>query len=561
VGAADPDQFALEDYPYIMDFQPKKRELYEIATDTSERMSRSLEEINVGKSSGTTKSNEVLDVDMGGSESASGSIGVAGFSIGGGGSSSRSGQWGTKSVASGQSGLSRTTDESHERRETQSHTTQISQMYHQFNSYHLGTNRTVFFIEPRPHVLDAPSGFVRGPREVEGIQEIFVVVNQPKDLEELAVSVRLDTSHYLTRDVMDYERKTSSEVFQCSASMLPPTQEDTEKERIGDQLLPRNLAIARYHCYIKRDTQSATFTPPQGYIIEGYEITSSSASGPGSNFSVTVDPEGRYITLKCVAVAKQCFFFYEEGFHTDPPATYFTEVGNASLTIVMKLRSESKTIKVASEDAIMITSRGLCCGAEVVDEFLGPRIVKMIPLKRIPTPAKIAPLPLNPSMTGTPDSNFPAIESDNMRQVAKGTSALEANEISRNIHSAMLGNMSGNDLYSTNSSSIVDTGFFSEKFMNVLKQDIRGRPILAASSNGYFNPEAEKKLSKFFAADLEKVARSQILEIETKVLSRVTGLDEISINRVKMHLMGVPTRSKYRENEKDAKVKQSDEKN
>lgn len=52
-----------EDYPYLMDFQPKKRELYEMATDTNERMSRSLESLNLRKASGTTQSLEVIDVD------------------------------------------------------------------------------------------------------------------------------------------------------------------------------------------------------------------------------------------------------------------------------------------------------------------------------------------------------------------------------------------------------------------------------------------------------------------------------------------------------------------
>ena len=49
-----------------MDFEPKKRELYELATDTHEKQSRSIESLNITKSGGSTQSLEVLDVDMGG---------------------------------------------------------------------------------------------------------------------------------------------------------------------------------------------------------------------------------------------------------------------------------------------------------------------------------------------------------------------------------------------------------------------------------------------------------------------------------------------------------------
>ena len=47
----------------------------------------------------------------------------------------------------------RTTDAARENRRTLSHTTQLSQMYHQLNSYHLGSNRAAFFMLPRPHVV------------------------------------------------------------------------------------------------------------------------------------------------------------------------------------------------------------------------------------------------------------------------------------------------------------------------------------------------------------------------------------------------------------------------
>lgn len=46
----------LNKYPYFSDFEPKKRELYEIATETGEVMSRSLKNLSVGKGSSDRKS-------------------------------------------------------------------------------------------------------------------------------------------------------------------------------------------------------------------------------------------------------------------------------------------------------------------------------------------------------------------------------------------------------------------------------------------------------------------------------------------------------------------------
>ena len=47
--SAHSDDLFPDDYPYFADFEPKKRELYEMVTETGERMSRTLEELDVGR--------------------------------------------------------------------------------------------------------------------------------------------------------------------------------------------------------------------------------------------------------------------------------------------------------------------------------------------------------------------------------------------------------------------------------------------------------------------------------------------------------------------------------
>jgi hypothetical protein len=57
----------LEDYPYILDVQPRQRALYEQVTETQERASRSLETPQNRKDAASSNSVEVLDIDRGGS--------------------------------------------------------------------------------------------------------------------------------------------------------------------------------------------------------------------------------------------------------------------------------------------------------------------------------------------------------------------------------------------------------------------------------------------------------------------------------------------------------------
>lgn len=192
VGPASPTS-VLDDYPYFADFEPKKRELYELATDTKEKQSRSIESLNLTKSAGTTQSLEVFDIDMGG-----GGIGVEAKYAGTGGSfkyEAPNGQWGTKRMNAEESLSSRSAEVGQEKRETFSYSTQLSQMYHQLDSYHLGTNRALFFITSRPHTVESPHTFVNGPRELEGIQEFFFVVARPKDTDPVCVEAYLETGH------------------------------------------------------------------------------------------------------------------------------------------------------------------------------------------------------------------------------------------------------------------------------------------------------------------------------------------------------------------------------
>lgn len=175
-----PDGVSPDDYPYIMDFEPKKRELYESVTEGSEILAGSSDKLSTTK--GSTNTQEL------GAEAHGSYFGLFGGSVSG--------------KATWQQVNSNVTDTSREKRETLSHTSSFSQMYQLFNGYHLGTNRALFVVAPRPHTVSngAQTDFnlINGERKLEGVQEVFLVVHMPKSLNGFCIQAGLDTGHQAT---------------------------------------------------------------------------------------------------------------------------------------------------------------------------------------------------------------------------------------------------------------------------------------------------------------------------------------------------------------------------
>lgn len=376
----EPD-LALDQYPFFIDFEPKKRELYELATDTKEKQSRSFETLNLSKSAGTAQSLEVMDVDMGGSTGFGLQASYAGTGGGFNYSSSTQGQWGTKSLNTDQSQVMRTTESGTEKRESYSHTTQLSQMYHLLDSYHLGTNRAVFFIQPRPHVIEEPSGFVRGPRKVEGIQEFFLVVAQPKGQdEELCFSVRLDTSHLAETDILEYDRRTDvSDIATATARVA--TDNDTP-----DGTTTRRACFLwecwdiTYTCYLTRDVDDQVYTAPDGYIIESYNnLVNESSSG---STSVSIAPGNKTLTVHAEANGHICY--ETSGICLDCDDEIEKWAGSARRQVQVNLRSEDPIVKVGTRQQLLITTRGLCCCPEDgVASVWEPKVIAVLDVPEI----------------------------------------------------------------------------------------------------------------------------------------------------------------------------------
>lgn len=257
-------------WPYIQEVEPKKREIYEAVSETGEVLSGSSSGVSVGKSSSNTNSAAL---------SPSVSVPIGGVPV----------SFGLGSVSSSTTNTSsQDSSTSIERRETQSHSTNLSQLYHLFQAFHVGTNRATFFMEPRPHTLAVPSTFINGPRELEGIQEVFLVVVREKFTPDIpfCVQVQLDTAHlYTAADRSSFNKATG--IKQVSSN--PPS---TSKK--GGAILNIESAVSNYLpegaiqvvVYLKFDktfgaeTQGRrTYVAPRGWTVLDYYFSATQLDG------------------------------------------------------------------------------------------------------------------------------------------------------------------------------------------------------------------------------------------------------------------------------------------
>jgi hypothetical protein len=212
------------DFPYFADFEPKKRELYEMVSETGEVLSGSSSTLSVGKSSASAQTTENYNIDNGWNFGTNFTYAAPAAAV----RSACRRQEGTVSTTGYQTSNVRMTDESVERRELMSHTTQLAQMYNLFQAFHVGTNRALFLMEPRPHIRQSEATFINGPRALEGIQEVFLAVVRPREMDGFCVGVLLETAHLGKEPVLEHETTTRS-----SSSGSRPRRRTSTPDRQG----------------------------------------------------------------------------------------------------------------------------------------------------------------------------------------------------------------------------------------------------------------------------------------------------------------------------------------
>lgn len=363
----------LAQYPYIADVEPKRRDVYELVQETGEVVSRTLRGVSVGKSSTHVESEEVLDV-FGGA-----SAGYGGAEVG------VQGQWGTKSLTSDQRQNVNNTDSSQEFRETASHTTQLTQLYQLLSTYHIGTNRVLSFMLPRPHIRQAGddrkddiSTFVDGPRELEGVQDFMMVVTRPRDMANVRVEAKVDSAHINNRPI---EEQLPAGAHTLTFEVQGRT-EEADNTTSDASVLQSAVAIAigavgfvvpaawliglasglltsrettRYYTW-----NIMTFTPPPGTRFDvgaGW-----SWSNIVSNKNVVTTEVLEFTDTKMIVFGTVWSETYEDStlgqdwLNPDPDPS----IGRYESEIVLQLRQEKPSI-VGYEKTLFTVTHALCC--------------------------------------------------------------------------------------------------------------------------------------------------------------------------------------------------------
>lgn len=249
-------------------------------------------------------------------------------------------------------------------------------MYHQLTSYHLGTNRTVFFMLPRPHIVQSEKTFVNGPRKLEGIQEFFLVVMRPQEIEDICVEAYLETAHIgqvESEDATDsfnttYERKSIVvEPFRHNTNNVKGDFEFSISEGGDKKNLPSENRTKKYLI--------SDYLPGEGWMFDPAAI-STPAGEINPKFPVSIGYECD-VTVHChpkqVNYARASQLDLGRGILEVEASIYATRrsksakfIRNPDLTIstilhLFRPKVEQQINPEKKDSILFLTGRGICC--------------------------------------------------------------------------------------------------------------------------------------------------------------------------------------------------------
>jgi hypothetical protein len=325
------------DYPYFADFEPKKRELYEMVSETGEVLSGSSATLAVGKSAASTQTTENYNIDNGWNFGANFTYG----GIGGGAQAGVQKTDGTVQSSGYHTSNVHMRDESTERRELMSHTTQLAQMYNLFQAFHVGTNRALFLMEPRPHIRQSEATFINGPRALEGIQEVFLVVVRPRDMSGFCVGALLETAHLGKEPVLEHE--TTTRVLEFRLEAKAPNLDNSIGKDSGEG----------------KKSHIVHFDAPKGWEISGYQTAV--LRGERIIKGPTVIHDGQHLT-----VTGEVSWRFEEGKIKGGEREDIYHDGALDVDVLIKLRRKEAEVKEYVR-TLFLSGRQICCCPKAVD--------------------------------------------------------------------------------------------------------------------------------------------------------------------------------------------------
>jgi len=236
----------FREYPHILDFLPKNRELVRPVTSTGEVLTASTASLRLDSGLTTTQKNETQ-------------VGIkGGYAAGDRGGWNVEGNiehtWGSSTEAKSETEVAGGA----ERRLSSGYSTSVDHLYSLLTGYHAGTNRAAFIMLPRPF-MEEPTDrrtFVRGLRAIEGVQEFVLVVSRPVTMSGLCIEASLDTAHLPEQVSYDHV----------------PAQYERRDARFTTTVFAPGSVFAGIGTQTVRleDSPSAIFRTPDGWVIDRF---------------------------------------------------------------------------------------------------------------------------------------------------------------------------------------------------------------------------------------------------------------------------------------------------
>jgi hypothetical protein len=392
-------------------------------------------------------------------------------------------------------------------------------MYNLLTGYHQGTNRAVFLMLARPHVLQPTDyrTFVQGLRAIEGIQEFLLIVTRPEDIEGLCIEAFLETGHFPEdTPIIEPEEEYEEDYLDCLVTAT------AKGAGLFGSLNPWDKA----ECVRIEEDQSATQDVPTGWVVDkrqkrkrrpGLAVGSGWDDGhPGvadmgqADSSLPSNIKYKASDAKLMVSGKIC-----------GDSDYFSsgEDNEFRRTFRVFIRSEQpkKIHKEAHADIehLLITSRGLCvCFKSGKD-----------------CPEAISPsLPQGPIVESIVDEPVIAINPALLTQdTTSRTRSPAMKEFLRRVQTAMTNSWRNPRRHAFGTVGFLESDYFKDQIQKLLPKDHLERQLAQIAG-------LPKKVVESFGKDWT-VARA--LKMDLASFARTTGLSVADAAKARRQLLGL----------------------
>ncbi|MCA0362546.1 MAG: hypothetical protein LCH67_00745 [Bacteroidetes bacterium] len=526
----------LTKYPRIIDFEPKVRDFYQAASETGEVLTSSVSKLTTNKSFATTEQTQSSWNAGATVRIPEQSVEVAGLGgVSQGSPGEVRGDTGQVRTETDQANWAIGTDASRERREGQSTTTQLSQMYNLLTGYHSGSNRSSFIMMPRPHILQPTDKrtFVQGLRVIEGIQDFFFIVIRDKEQSILNVDAFLQTGHFpeniLVEDNISkedqYEYKTKDVVsFKVKCLGLGFF------EGVGGAFID---AFGGDPASIKTDVSEGVVTF-DGFEADGWEFDPDEGdSGHKSIKELKMDDdtlsdfEGLSFlkhVYKCVSPDNVQIELLVKNKNMLPSDGAKKAIFNRKYKVFLRKKKNVSVSQVANINGLLITQRKLCTQI-IYNECISSKDVTNIKLNPIDVDIVssdwfediVAEIPFDI----TPLFDIPEINPKN--PLGKRSDFPFKKGIIRMIQNAMLSASNSPLRNAPGTVGYIQSKHFQKRLMQILPSEVLESSI---HDLDFINPKVKDKVSK-------DVSLNEILSTNDIVVSKQFGISKNEILSIK----------------------------